>query len=186
MYLDDPIPDGSTLTAEQQKLILGGEVCMWAEQITAQTVDSRIWPRTAALTPMGNPVDYTRPDPPAREDFRLLVERYLHSGSPTEHTVARQELDSLFQSWIDSGPALNMIAAQHPKLDQVSLRRTQLTQLGVLGIQSLDAIDSRTASSAERIEMQSALLKAAADHSELTDFVILPPLQQLVDAAGKH
>ena len=30
------------------------------------------------------------------------------------------------------------------------------------------------------------LLKAAADHSELTDFVILPPLQQLLDAASKH
>jgi hexosaminidase len=49
MYLDDPMPDASTLTAEQQKLILGGEVCMWAEHITPQTVDSRIWPRTAAI-----------------------------------------------------------------------------------------------------------------------------------------
>jgi hexosaminidase len=264
MFLADPIPADTTLTSDQQKLILGGEVCMWAEQITAQTVDSRIWPRTAALaerfwspretrdvhdmyrrlavesirldglglthisgpesglrqlagseeggaqlavlvsalspvsfgdrydqqktsqlTPMGNAVDYARPDPPAREDFRLLVERYLRSNSPAEHTAAHQELQNLFQSWIDSGPTLDRLAVQHPKLNQLSLRRTQLRQLGALGNRCLDSFDSHTAPGGEWIEDQTTLLKAAADHSELTDFVILPPLQELLDAAAK-
>ena len=49
MYLADPVPTGTTLTPEQQKLILGGEVCMWAEQLNAETVDSRVWPRTMAV-----------------------------------------------------------------------------------------------------------------------------------------
>jgi hexosaminidase len=48
-YLADPIPADTTLTAEQQKLILGGEVCMWAEQLNDRTIDSRIWPRTAVM-----------------------------------------------------------------------------------------------------------------------------------------
>jgi hexosaminidase len=48
-YLADPIPADTTLTAEQQKLILGGEVCMWAEQLHERTIDSRIWPRTAVM-----------------------------------------------------------------------------------------------------------------------------------------
>jgi hexosaminidase len=48
-YLADPIPADTTLTPEQQKLILGGEVCMWAEQLNERTVDSRIWPRTAVM-----------------------------------------------------------------------------------------------------------------------------------------
>ena len=48
-YLADPIPADTTLTAEQQKLILGGEVCMWAEQLQERTIDSRIWPRTAVM-----------------------------------------------------------------------------------------------------------------------------------------
>jgi hexosaminidase len=49
MFLSDPIPANTTLTADQQKLILGGEVAMWAEHINPETVDSRVWPRTLAV-----------------------------------------------------------------------------------------------------------------------------------------
>jgi hexosaminidase len=48
-YLADPLPSSSPLTPEQRKLILGGEVCMWGEQLDAHTIDSRVWPRTAAI-----------------------------------------------------------------------------------------------------------------------------------------
>lgn len=49
MFLADPIPADTKLTPDQQKLILGGEVCMWGEQIDPETVDSRVWPRTLAI-----------------------------------------------------------------------------------------------------------------------------------------
>ncbi len=48
-YLVDPVPANTTLTSEQQKLIVGGEATMWTEHVTPETVDSRIWPRTAAI-----------------------------------------------------------------------------------------------------------------------------------------
>ncbi len=48
-YLADPLPSNSELTQEQRSLILGGEVCMWGEQLYERTIDSRIWPRTAAI-----------------------------------------------------------------------------------------------------------------------------------------
>jgi hexosaminidase len=34
---------------EQQQLILGGESCMWAEYVNPENIDSRIWPRNAAI-----------------------------------------------------------------------------------------------------------------------------------------
>ena len=49
-YAVDPMANAdATLTPEQQKLILGGEACMWAEFISDENVDSRIWPRAAAV-----------------------------------------------------------------------------------------------------------------------------------------
>jgi len=48
-YLNDPIPDSVTLTDDERKLDLGGEATMWSEMVTPVTVDSRIWPRTAAI-----------------------------------------------------------------------------------------------------------------------------------------
>lgn len=48
-YLVDPLPDTLNLNEEQKARILGGEATMWAELVTSETVDSRIWPRTAAI-----------------------------------------------------------------------------------------------------------------------------------------
>jgi hexosaminidase len=48
-YINDPLPSDLGLTPEQQKNVLGGEATMWAELITPETIDSRIWPRTAAI-----------------------------------------------------------------------------------------------------------------------------------------
>src|SRR6202140_5351644 len=48
-YAVDPLPDNTDLSAEQQARILGGEACMWEEQTSALDIDSRIWPRAAAV-----------------------------------------------------------------------------------------------------------------------------------------
>lgn len=48
-YLTDPMPDDIPLAAAQEKLVLGGEATMWSEWVTPEIIDSRIWPRTAAI-----------------------------------------------------------------------------------------------------------------------------------------
>ena len=49
-YVVDPMPPATAgLTTEEQKRILGAEACMWAEYVSSENVDSRIWPRTAAI-----------------------------------------------------------------------------------------------------------------------------------------
>jgi hexosaminidase len=48
-YAVDPIRPDSGLTDEQAARILGGEACMWGEYISPENIDSRIWPRLAAI-----------------------------------------------------------------------------------------------------------------------------------------
>ncbi len=48
-YFVDPLPANHTLSEVEATNIVGGEATMWAELVVSQTVDSRIWPRTAAI-----------------------------------------------------------------------------------------------------------------------------------------
>ncbi|HUR37509.1 MAG TPA: family 20 glycosylhydrolase [Terriglobales bacterium] len=48
-HYKDIIADDNALSADEKKHILGGEATMWSEWVTPDTIDSRIWPRTAAI-----------------------------------------------------------------------------------------------------------------------------------------
>ena len=49
-YSVDPMAeDAATLSLEEKRRILGGEACMWTEWVTAENIDNRVWPRTAAI-----------------------------------------------------------------------------------------------------------------------------------------
>jgi hexosaminidase len=49
-YAVDPLGAGAADLAEEQKrLVLGGEACMWSEFVTPELLDTRVWPRMAAI-----------------------------------------------------------------------------------------------------------------------------------------
>ena len=65
------------LTPDEAKRILGGEACMWAEYITPETIDSRIWPRMAAVAErFWSPQDVTDP----KSMYRRLDEVSVRLG----------------------------------------------------------------------------------------------------------
>lgn len=45
MYAYDPV---AGLSPAQAKLVLGGEVHIWSEQIDAESIESLVWPRAGA------------------------------------------------------------------------------------------------------------------------------------------
>ncbi len=49
-YAVDPLGGAAgSLTPAEQLNVLGGESCMWSEYVSGENIDSRIWPRNAAI-----------------------------------------------------------------------------------------------------------------------------------------
>jgi hexosaminidase len=107
-YAMDPLGGpAASLTPEQKQLILGGESCIWSEYVNAENIDSRIWPRNAAIaerlwSPEGTSdvaSMYARMDTEAtrlewlglthRSFQRTMLQRIAGSWSPAEFEALR-------------------------------------------------------------------------------------------------
>jgi hexosaminidase len=107
-YAVDPMGgDAANLSAEEKQRILGGESCMWAEYVSPENVDSRIWPRNAAIAErLWSPQEVRDPASMyARLDFvsarlewlglthrtalRHMLQRLAGSASPAEFAALR-------------------------------------------------------------------------------------------------
>jgi hexosaminidase len=94
-YAVDPMSgDAANLSAEEKQRILGGESCMWAEYVSPENVDSRIWPRNAAIAErLWSPQEVRDPASMyARLDF---VSARLEWLGLTHRTISRHMLQRL-------------------------------------------------------------------------------------------
>jgi hexosaminidase len=113
-YAVDPLGgDAANLSAEEKQRILGGESCMWAEYVSPENVDSRIWPRNAAIAErLWSPQEvrdpasmYTRLDFVSarlewlglthRTSLRHMLQRLAGTAAPTEFAALRVLTDVL-------------------------------------------------------------------------------------------
>lgn len=106
-YLSDPLPADSSLTAEQASHLVGGEVCAWGEFLSPENIDSRIWPRTAAI-----------------------AERFWSPRELTNVADMYRRLDAV-SVWLEQDGTLHL-SSTYKMLRQVS-GNADLGALGVLG-----------------------------------------------------
>lgn len=90
-YGVDPMSGpAANLTDDQKKLILGGESCMWSEYVNPENIDSRIWPRNAAIAErLWSPQTVT--DPASRVSGSVLADPALPMYARLDAVSARLE-----------------------------------------------------------------------------------------------
>lgn len=113
-YAIDPLGGvAASLTPEQAKLVLGGESTMWSEYVNGENIDSRIWPRNAAIAErFWSPQSVTDPESMyARLDvisdrlewlglthktyYRKMLQRIAGPSTPEEFAALRTLADVL-------------------------------------------------------------------------------------------
>jgi hexosaminidase len=94
-YAVDPAAD---LPENEKSRILGGEACMWSEYVNAENIDSRIWPRNAAIAErLWSPADVK--DAAAMYARLDVISARLEWLGLTHRTMSRQMLQRI------AGPA---------------------------------------------------------------------------------
>jgi len=90
-YNNDPY--ANITDPAQQRLILGGEVCMWGETADASDIQQTIWPRAAAAAErLWSPAEVIEKGQflPRLEAFRCLLNRRGIAAAPTNNGNARE------------------------------------------------------------------------------------------------
>jgi hexosaminidase len=80
------LDETASLTPEQERLVLGGEAAMWTEMVTAEMLDGRLWPRTAAVAER-------LWSPRQVRDADAMERRLLVVGGGLERLGSRHEAD---------------------------------------------------------------------------------------------
>ncbi|OAE35459.1 hypothetical protein AXG93_2587s1750 [Marchantia polymorpha subsp. ruderalis] len=91
-YLNEPLTDLNS--AEQQRLVIGGEVCMWGETADPSDIEATIWPRAAAAAErLWSPVHSANSTATARarlSRFRCLLNERGVGAGPVRNYYARE------------------------------------------------------------------------------------------------
>lgn len=188
-YAVDPIDTTiADLGDDALKNILGGEACMWAEYVSPENIDSRIWPRTAAIAErLWSPSWVRNVDDMYR---RLdIVSRQLEFVGLTHRTSYGQMLERL--AGTNSVEPLKVLAdVVEPVKNYERGRTRQYTQLTPLN-RLVDAVrpesDAARAFATMNDEQRAELLNIwSKNHEKLLPIIRQSPLLDDVEQLSQN
>ena len=261
-YLVDPLAgDGANLTPEEKKRVLGGEAAMWSEFTSSEIIDSRIWPRTAAIAErlwsaqdvrdvnsmyarmavVSNKLvsyglthqSFTRPmlqrmsgqtdpkylavlasvvQPPVGYDREDLKEydwysplNHLVDAIPPESETARkfknlvtaivsgsaspgqyQKVKDWLTLWRDNDAKLQPSLKRSDITAELAPLSQSLSQVSAIGLRALEDLQNHRVADAATTQSDLQTLKTAEKPQAVLRDMVVPPVEMLVQAAGRQ
>ncbi|MHB8055490.1 MAG: beta-N-acetylhexosaminidase, partial [Candidatus Aminicenantales bacterium] len=198
-YLNDPLPAGSGLSAAEAALVLGGEATMWTELVSPETIDSRIWPRTAAIAErLWSPADVRDVDDMYRRLDIISIQLEEHGLT---HIKNRDMILRRLVRGTEIGPLLTLASAVEPlkgynrhTLGKVQTTLAPLTRfVDAVPPESSEArlfrltadvfLARRDAGSAEALRM--SLENWRANHDALKPLLVNAPVLQEIEPLSR-
>src|SRR5919202_483183 len=99
--------------------------------------------------------------------------------------MQRATLARIFTAWRDARPALEVMFARSPILQEAAPLPADLSDLGTTGLEALAYLADHTPPPPEWRETRLARLAQAAQPKAAVEFACVPALRQLVVAAGE-
>lgn len=163
-YATDPMRGAEALTADEKQRILGGEACMWSEYVSPESIDSRIWPRMAAIAErLWSPQNVTDPN---SMYARLDQTSHELEGLGLTHNSSYAPMLRRIAGGDDISALRVLADVAEPVKDYIreeiaTVPATSLTPLNRL----VDAVRPESATARQFAEMVDALLSGRADGS---------------------
>lgn len=132
--------------------------------------------------PLDHWVDALPPDPPFTRQFAKMVHDYLNL--PANERTQDKQLKLLFASWKNAEPGIMKLMEHSPLLAQAKPRPQQLAQFGEIGLEAIKYLSSGQQAPDSWKSNGLAEIESAKKPVAATGFVVLKPLQKLVEAAA--
>jgi hypothetical protein len=133
------------------------------------------------LSPLTGVIDAATPDAEGARRFSWMVKEFV--ADAPRYQLYRAELTQMLSEWQESGAALGPMIDRSPALKEIKPLTKGLSELGDVGLEAISYLKLGQPPTREWREATTLKLDEAAKPYAALEFMVVPAMKQLVQAA---